>query len=961
MKTKLEKKLNISFRAARKKRGSGIVTVLVTMIFLFSICSSLLMTTYTGFQMNVSRRAGNEALAQATSAMDEIRVALQTVVSECTKNAYNRALVHYSYAKLNISEKFGEYFYEELKNYDVNGPLRKELGALRDASGNILYGVDDLDKICPEKYLVDPAKNDEPVKKYDINAIKFLLRNSHYEGGNEPGFNTASSGKLKISNLVKQESDINIDDYLTTTGVYVETNSSDVQDWMFPASEKREYGVIILENISVTSVVGNNREKITADIKIGTPDLGDNFTNEKAAELSDFAVIAADDIVIYNANVNYSGSIYAKSLMIQGSGSFSIDGVENQVESNAVFKNGINIYGDSREKKAGENGEKHSESDYSFGLGKNAKLWTDGIITNYNSGALLKGDTYFQNSINLLGEKSFVKVTGNLFGFGTGLDTNYGTDEIYPEKSSSILINGRKSELDMSEIESLTIAGYALLANDDSFYSESTKISTFITDDNNNVMLGQSIANKEEQQIYLAPVEMLKARIRVRTEKANSARTGTIVTYNDSGAKTTITSNPEIVNISITDDQAKEYLTEINQQLDADYQKNELIYAKQALAEQELYKKNAYLETTDILGNGKDYGATVKKMIFNVGNSNYIIYYYLTFDTVDHRNQFYRDYFELYPEKLMQYINDYCYTLSFGSAENDPSCRIVGNALVIEPNEQTKESASAAAGESGTGTEAENETALTTEQLYGVKMLRGLSESEAARLVNVEAPYYEKEYENLTEILKLTGGTEGQDPYSYYVNNDAIDTYFNLNTSGDSNCVAFDANGNKRFYSVTADGEHTQKNEDTGMGEEVLRIYKNGNQELTIHPEDLGKVTMVIATGSIKFEPKSEYTYEGTIMTGGELTLGTNLKGIKSNAIAFENALEAMENAGIASNGDKITVEGSTKDAIMMHMPIDSGVETTEEGEAASTSNWQTSGLGTDIRQNVVYSNWIKE
>lgn len=90
--------------------------VLVAMALVSFLAATLLFSTYVGYQMRVTERAGKENFYMAESAMDQIRVGLQDAVSSSIVTAYTKVLGEYSSITDDTAEQnFKTYYIESLR------------------------------------------------------------------------------------------------------------------------------------------------------------------------------------------------------------------------------------------------------------------------------------------------------------------------------------------------------------------------------------------------------------------------------------------------------------------------------------------------------------------------------------------------------------------------------------------------------------------------------------------------------------------------------------------------------------------------------------------------------------------------------------------------------------------------------------------------------------------------------
>jgi len=127
----------------RDNRGSGLVTVMVTMLFVSVLGVTLLFTSYTGYLIKVSERGGKESFYSAGTAMDEIKIGIQEAVNDSLAIAYTQVLSEYT--RLSADElqgKFADYYYAAFKKWTVDGTPAT---ALFSASGTgVVYNTGSL-------------------------------------------------------------------------------------------------------------------------------------------------------------------------------------------------------------------------------------------------------------------------------------------------------------------------------------------------------------------------------------------------------------------------------------------------------------------------------------------------------------------------------------------------------------------------------------------------------------------------------------------------------------------------------------------------------------------------------------------------------------------------------------------------------------------------------------------------
>ncbi len=81
--------------AKKNNKGSAIITVVVAMLFVMALGAALLFASYTGYSIEITQRNDKESLYDASSAMDDVRLGVQTLLSESIASAYTSVLSTY--------------------------------------------------------------------------------------------------------------------------------------------------------------------------------------------------------------------------------------------------------------------------------------------------------------------------------------------------------------------------------------------------------------------------------------------------------------------------------------------------------------------------------------------------------------------------------------------------------------------------------------------------------------------------------------------------------------------------------------------------------------------------------------------------------------------------------------------------------------------------------------------------
>ena len=76
-------------------KASAIITVIITMLFVMALGGALLFAAYTGYSIEITQRGDKANFYDASSAMDDMRLGIQTLLSQSITTAYTDALTEY--------------------------------------------------------------------------------------------------------------------------------------------------------------------------------------------------------------------------------------------------------------------------------------------------------------------------------------------------------------------------------------------------------------------------------------------------------------------------------------------------------------------------------------------------------------------------------------------------------------------------------------------------------------------------------------------------------------------------------------------------------------------------------------------------------------------------------------------------------------------------------------------------
>jgi hypothetical protein len=229
---------------------------------------------------------------------------------------------------------------------------------------------------------------------------------------------------------------------------------------------------VTLQGIEVSYTKDGYETTIRTDIRISVPSLEAKGTTVMTQMLLPAYALIANQSLVQSAGgggATVNGNAYAGAVALEGGGnSFYVQDADYFITpGNLTVTSGEAVFNAA------------------------SALWAGGVDI-INGGKLtLQGDAYVKNDLQLSGlpksgstDGSTAVLSGRYFGFGNSLDK--------AEESSSIIVNGRDTLLDMSSLKALTLAGHS-----------------FINVDGSSILMGESVSVKTNQLAYLVPPECL--------------------------------------------------------------------------------------------------------------------------------------------------------------------------------------------------------------------------------------------------------------------------------------------------------------------------------------------------------------------------------------------------------------------------------------------------------------------
>ena len=447
-------------------KGFSLITVIITIAFIGILGLLVLYLALQNFNMKITGIKGKDSFYTAEQALEEIRLGLQQDVGEAMSAAYIKVMEDYNKQSSSSDEVL-----DELRQKAFETAFLQELTSRVRQSGK--DGASDL-----------------PLGQYSMDYLRSYV------------------------DLEK------MDDFYSAAETLIVTTPEGKN----PVLKSDPKSGLLLKNLKVIYVDAKGYAAIIeTDIRLGIPKL--QFpTPSTLPDLMNMVVVAQGGIVCKSAeNVGISadhtsimGSIFAGNLKDDSEASEKSQ-TSIKVEKNAAL---AIASGD----KVVTEGEVSVDEQGSFSASAGVTLWTQGIRMTEGK-VTLDGTTYVADDLTVeknakSGDGSQVKIAGEYYGFGSpdsakksknytqsGQSVENDTPRLYDDfsdadLSSSIVINGRNTTIDLSAVKKFLLAGRSYIAV--------SGVKGSSENANSDVMLGESLSVKGSQLAYLVPAALLK-------------------------------------------------------------------------------------------------------------------------------------------------------------------------------------------------------------------------------------------------------------------------------------------------------------------------------------------------------------------------------------------------------------------------------------------------------------------
>ena len=437
----------------RNNKGFSFVMVIVSIGVVAILIAVVLLLAYQNYKMKVTGLRSEDNFYSAEQVLDEIKAGLQGDMSSSVSDAYSYVMEHYT---------------------DTDG---------QDGVRNWYFQTQYVDD------LYDTLLKEGSSGEYDLAYIsQYVLQGSPGEAAAAAA--PADGESVSPGCLVEYADGSKVELLCSVSGAAVIDDEGSLVSGEKPLEYSYNKGVTINGlTVKYTNAQGY-LSVISTDLVLGIPAI--NFTQTATSpDLLSYALIA-------DTGLEVSGNLGGRST-IDGNAYAGVLNIDNanltiKADDYLIVKDGINV------KASSTNNEELAKENYHF-VHEGGALWTDGITLD---GATLSmdGDIYVRDDLTLNGKESIAAVAGKYLGYSNPQLLNDFTNEA--DTSSAIIVNGRKSVLDLKNLDALLLAGngYVDIGGSASEYFSNAGSGT--------VRMGESIAIKSNQLAYLAPADAIR-------------------------------------------------------------------------------------------------------------------------------------------------------------------------------------------------------------------------------------------------------------------------------------------------------------------------------------------------------------------------------------------------------------------------------------------------------------------
>lgn len=764
-------------------RGAAMAMVLIIIMFVSILAAVLMFVSYLGYQMRLMDKRGKDTFYDAETVLDEINTGLQEVASEAMIEAYNKVMTNYAVYDSTVmrSSEFYRTYINELKAR------------------------------------LQPSPTDDGT--YDIKLIRSWLSDEIV--GNSTG--TVAAGDRASR------------DKFGSYGAIVESNVTPEAYTL----DYKESEYLKLKDLKVTYVDRNGYVSIiSTDIKLVLPTVSFAQSSE-IPRLEKFSMIADETLAMGNTAagglIDIKGNAYAGRMLIGRVDTADEHQKQNQTDgkypaiASTSFINGTNVKFEPNL----EAGVAASADNMSLVISRenievnsgilatdNVEFWGDNVHL-LSSGVSLDGVTNLKDDLILEGKGSEARLNGEYNGFSMITGDNSGTpsapgvgtdgaegaegtgtedDATDPSLSSAIIINGQESKLDLSGLESMTIAGR-------SYVQTKTKAGDTTPEayqNKSNVMMAESVAVKSNQLIYLVPQEAI----------------GCVIEEDGTIGDTAFGANP------LTLDQYEKMVDNPDKYLILDGNRQIAALGYKPLSN--------YISQETVAGQVEK--MYVPEVVFKHpqnGTGKTLVYCYLRFTDEEKANQYFMDYYNINTEQVDRYTRLYAKEIKMADPSAMLYLNLAGNMLVYNEDQTTPATVISAPDDGNTSYYIRQRQAKT---IFSTKT--SAFSALGAKLV--------------TDISQLSIVEQGRHAFENIINTTKMDEML---TASVSNTVTIDAGASGTLKAIFTKSDYTVN----GSTPQPSLIVSQGNVDVETNFKGLiiaaGNITVKSGGAGITIEP----------------------------------------------------------------------------------------------------------
>ncbi len=272
---------------------------------------------------------------------------------------------------------------------------------------------------------------------------------------------------------------------------------------------------------------------------------------------------------------------------------------------------------------------------------ENVELWGENFVLD-SAKAQMDGSTNLKDDLVLVGNGSEVTLAGEYAGFGNAADG--------AALSSAIVVNGRDSYLDLTGLTSMNVSGRSYVATAVGSQNAAEEETTETVEQQNKVdiAMGESVAVKSNQLIYLVPPEAL----------------GCVINEDGTTGETMYGSNPL---------KMSQYEEIVNHP-----EKYVLLDGKRPVAALGYKSLDNYIKQEEVSDEDPKY---VPEIICKKTNDETLVYCYLRFKDDNAANRYFADYYSVNYDKVNSYMKLYTKEIKLGSTDSMLYLNLAGNML----------------------------------------------------------------------------------------------------------------------------------------------------------------------------------------------------------------------------------------------------------------------------------------